>query len=181
MTDARVEAVHRSPEHGVGKEMMAAITLIAGHGVEGDAHAGATAQHLSRLANQAAEPNLRQVHLMHAELFDELAAAGFSVGPGQMGENVTTRGVDLLALPKGATVRLGEAAVVEITGLRNPCAQLNTIQPGLMQATLAKDDEGGLVRKTGVMGVVLSGGVVRAGDGLRVELPAEPRRPLEPV
>jgi MOSC domain-containing protein YiiM len=121
------------------------------------------------------------VHLIHAELHDELRAAGLAVSPGQMGENVTTRGVDLLGLPTGARLRLGETATVEVTGLRNPCVQLDRIQPGLMAATLGRDEHGELVRKAGVMAVVVAGGEVRPGDPIGVELPPEPHRPLEPV
>ena len=127
------------------------------------------------------QPNLRQVHLIHAELHNELRAAGFPVAAGQMGENVTTRGVDLLELPAGARLHLGAVAVVEITGLRTPCLQLDGIQQGLMAATLERDWHGGLVRKAGVMAVVLAGGEDGAGDPIAVELPFEPHRSLEPV
>jgi MOSC domain-containing protein YiiM len=159
----------------------AAIRLVEGLGVAGDAHAGVTVKHRSRVARDPSQPNLRQVHLIHAELHDELRAAGFDVVAGQMGENITTAGVDLLGLPTGTRLRLGDEAVVEVTGLRNPCAQLDGIQPGLMAATLDRDERGRLIRKAGVMGVVLAGGEVRAGDEIRVELPPEPHRPLEPV
>jgi MOSC domain-containing protein YiiM len=157
------------------------IRLLCGLGVEGDAHLGETVQHLSRVARDPSQPNLRQVHLMHAELHDELQAAGFAVAPGQLGENVTTRGLDLLALPTGTRLHLGETAVVEVTGLRNPCAQLDDIQPGLMAATLERDAHGNLVRKAGIMGIVLEGGELGPGATIRVELPAEPQRPLVPV
>jgi MOSC domain-containing protein YiiM len=140
-----------------------------------------TVKHRSRVARDPSQPNLRQVHLIHAELHDELRAAGFDVVAGQMGENITTAGVDLLGLPTGTRLRLGDEAVVEVTGLRNPCAQLDGIQPGLMAATLDRDERGRLIRKAGVMGVVLAGGEVRAGDEIRVELPPQPHRPLEPV
>jgi MOSC domain-containing protein YiiM len=159
----------------------AAIRLVEGLGVAGDAHAGVTVKHRSRVARDPSQPNLRQVHLIHAELHDELRAAGFDVVAGQMGENITTAGVDLLGLPTGTRLRLGDEAVVEVTGLRNPCAQLDGIQPGLMAATLDRDERGRLIRKAGVMGVVLAGGEVRAGDEIRVELPPQPHRPLEPV
>ena len=155
--------------------------MVAGLGVEGDAHAETTVKHRSRVARDPTQPNLRQVHLIHAELHDELAERGFDVEPGRMGENVTTRGVDLLALPVGARLRLGDEAVVEITGLRNPCTQLDGIQPGLMEATLERDGDGRLVRKAGVMGVVVAGGEVRPGDPVVVELPQPPHHPLEPV
>jgi MOSC domain-containing protein YiiM len=176
-----VTAVSRAPTHVFTKPNQSAIRLIAGLGVEGDAHMGETVKHRSHVARDPTKPNLRQVHLIHEELHDELRAAGFEVGPGQMGENITTRGVDLLGLPAGARLHLGAAAVVEVTGLRNPCAQLDGVQPGLMAATLGRDAHGGLVRKAGVMGVVLTGGEVRPGDAIRVETPPGPFRPLAPV
>lgn len=176
-----VTAVSRSSTHSMSKPNQNCIRLLTGLGVEGDAHMGQTVKHRSRVARDPSQPNLRQVHLIHAELHDELQAAGFDVAAGQMGENVTTRGVDLLALPTGARLRLGDEAVVEVTGLRNPCLQLDGIQAGLMAATLERAADGGLVRKAGVMGVVLEGGEVRAGDRIAIELPPEPQRPLEPV
>jgi MOSC domain-containing protein YiiM len=176
-----VSAVGRSPSHTFGKPSADGIRLVAGLGVEGDAHAGETVKHRSRVARDPSQPNLRQVHLIHGELHDELRAAGFDVGPGVMGENVTTRGVDLLGLPTGARLRLGQTAVVEVSGLRNPCAQLDGVQPGLMKAVLDRDADGNLVRKAGVMGVVLAGGEVRPGDPIAVELPPAPHRPLVPV
>ena len=176
-----ITSVSRSSDHGVGKIVQASIELVVGLGVEGDAHCGATVQHRSRVALDAARPNLRQVHLLHAELHDALRAAGFDVAASRMGENVTTRGVELLALPTGARLRLGAEAVVEVTGLRNPCAQLDGLQPGLMAATLGRDGQGALVRRAGVMAVVLAGGEVRPDDPIVVELPAGPHRPLEPV
>jgi MOSC domain-containing protein YiiM len=179
--EGTIEAVSRSGEHTFGKANRDAIRLLAGLGVEGDAHLGVTVKHRSRVARDPTQPNLRQVHLVHAELHDELGAAGFVVKPGEMGENVTTRGIDLLALPVGARLHLGGAAVVEVTGLRNPCVQLDRFQPGLMAAVLDRDEQGGLVRKAGVMGVVVAGGDLRPGDRVRVELPPEPHRALEPV
>ena len=176
-----VTAVSRSPGHTLTKPIQESIRLLAGLGVEGDAHMGATVRHRSRLLLGRDKPNLRQVHLIHAELHDELAASGFAVAAGRMGENITTRGVDLLSLPEGARLRLGDAAVVEVTGLRNPCGQLNKIQRGLMAATLARDAAGNLVRKAGIMGVVVEGGEVRAGDTVRVELPPQPHQKLKPI
>lgn len=177
----RVVSVSLSPAHSMSKPRVDAVNLIAGLGVAGDAHAGATVKHRSRVARDPSQPNLRQVHLIHAELHDELGAAGFVVAPGAMGENITTRGIDLLALPVGARLGIGADAVVEVTGLRNPCAQLDTIQPGLMAATLDKDAEGNLIRKAGIMTVVLEGGEVREGEAIRVELPPEPWVRLERV
>lgn len=176
-----VTAVSRSPKHTLAKPNEDSIRLIEGLGVEGDAHLGATVKHRSRVARDPTQPNLRQVHLIHGELHEELRQTGFPITPGQMGENITTRGVDLLGLPTGARLRLGDSTVVEVTGLRNPCAQLNRIQPGLMAATLDRDELGNLVRKAGIMGVVIAGGEVRPGDPIRVELPPQPHRPLAPV
>jgi|SRR5579863_3187125 len=176
-----VAAVSRSPTHSFTKPNADSILLVAGLGVEGDAHQGATVKHRSRIARFGDTPNLRQVHLIHAELFDELCEAGFAVAPGLMGENVTTRGVDLLGLPSGARLRLGTAAVVEVTGLRNPCHQLDKLHPGLMAATLARDAAGNLVRKAGIMAIVLEGGEVREGDPIRIELPPPPHQKLAPV
>lgn len=178
---AHVAAVSRSSEHTFSKPNQPEVVLLAGFGVEGDAHAGATVKHRSRFPKRAHEPNLRQVHLIHAELHDELREAGFTVGAGDMGENVTTRGVDLLGLPVGTQLRLGEHAVFEITGLRNPCVQLDGFQHGLMKAVLGRDEHGEVVRKAGVMAVVLSGGVVKPGDEIHVELPAQPHEKLQPV
>ena len=176
-----VTAVSSGTEHGIGKDGSDSIRLIAGQGVEGDVHAGATVKHRSRVRKNPDEPNLRQVHLIHAELHEELAEQGFDLSPGQMGENVTTNGVELLALPTGTRLRLGGEAVVEVTGLRNPCSQLDEIAPGLMKAVLERDPDGELVRKSGVMGVVLEGGEVRPGDSIQVELPPEPHVRLSPV
>jgi MOSC domain-containing protein YiiM len=176
-----VTAVSRSPTHTFSKPNVASIRLLTGLGVEDDAHLGRTVKHRSRVARDPTKPNLRQVHLIHAELHDELRAAGFVVSAGEMGENVTTRGVDLLGLPTGTRLHLGDSAVVEVTGLRNPCAQLDRFQKGLMAAVLARDPQGNLVRKAGIMGVVLSGGEVRPGDAIGVELPAQQQRALEPV
>ena len=179
--NAVVAAVSRSAKHRLVKANQDSIRLLSGLGVDGDAHQGATVKHRSRVARDPTQPNLRQVHLIHAELHEELRAAGFIVSAGQMGENITTQGVDLLGLPAGARLCIGGAAVVEVTGLRNPCAQLDRIQPGLMAATLGRNQHGNLVRKAGIMGVVIAGGEVRPGDQIRVELPPQPHRPLAPV
>jgi MOSC domain-containing protein YiiM len=176
-----VVAVSRSATHSFSKRVEARIRLIVGLGVYGDAHHGATVQHRSRIAKYGGTPNLRQVHLIHAELFQELRAAGFSILPGQMGENITTGGLDLLGLPTGARLQIGADAVIEITGLRNPCRQLNDFRPGLMAATLDRDADGNLIRKAGIMGIVVAGGEVSPGDPIEVRLPALPYRALEPV
>ena len=178
---ATILSVSRAGGHHFIKQAKPEICLIEGLGVEGDAHAGATVQHLSRIAKNPDQPNLRQVHLIHAELHDELNAAGFDIHPGDMGENILTRGLDLLALPQRTLLQIGAVAIVEVTGLRNPCHQLNAFRPGLMEATLERTPDGALVRKAGVMGVVLTSGTVRPGDVIVVEAPTGRRRPLAPV
>lgn len=155
--------------------------LIEGLGVDDDAHNGVTVQHRGRVKRDPAQPNLRQVHLIHSELFDELRTKGFDVTPGMMGENVTTVGIDLLSLPTGTRLRLGDQSIVKITGLRSPCAQLDGLIPGLMKAVLDRDEAGELVRKAGVMSVVVAGGVIRPGDDISVELPTGEKLPLQPV
>jgi MOSC domain-containing protein YiiM len=176
-----ITAVSRSAAHTFSKSTQDSIRLLTGLGVEGDAHMGETVKHRSRVARNPNQPNLRQVHLIHAELLDELRDAGFTVSAGQIGENVATRGIDLLGLPTGTRLHLGATAVVEVTGLRNPCAQLDQFQPGLMAAVLDRDAQGRLIRKAGIMGIVLTGGDVRTDDPIRVELPPEPHRSLAPV
>ena len=176
-----ITSVSRSAAHEFSKQNRESIRLVAGIGVDGDAHSGTTVQHRSRVARDPSQPNLRQVHLLHAELHDELQAAGFCVSAGDIGENVTTRGVNLLGLPAGTRLHLGASAVVEITGLRNPCSQLDAFQPGLTAAVLDHDAEGALVHKGGIMGIVLTSGEVQPGDAIRVELPPEPHQPLKPV
>ena len=177
----RVVAVSRSSTHSFSKPNVETIALLAGVGVEGDVHAGVTVKHRSRVRRDPTRPNLRQVHLVPAEIHDQLAVAGFSVFPGDIGENVTTRDVDLLALPVGTRLLLGENAVVELTGLRNPCTQLDDFQPGLMAQLVGRDAQGVVVRRGGVMGIVLSAGEVRAGDPITVELPPRPHAALEVV
>jgi len=178
---ARVVAVAASPGHDFSKQTQPVIRLVEGLGVEGDAHLGTTVQHRSHARRDPTRPNQRQVHLIAAELFTEVRAAGHQVLPGALGENVTTSGVDLLALPVGARLRLGDSAEVEITGLRNPCRQIDDFSPGLLTEVLGRDADGSLVRRSGVMSVVRHGGEVRAGDPVRVELPDGPPQPLEPV
>ncbi|MDH6227094.1 MULTISPECIES: MOSC domain-containing protein [Streptomyces] len=179
--DATVVAVSRNEEYGFTKPNRESITLLAGLGVEGDVHAGVTVKHRSRVRQDPTQPNLRQVHLIHSELFDEVVSAGYVVAPGELGENITTRGVDLLGLPTGTLLRLGAEAVVEVTGLRNPCLQIDNFQRGLLKEVVGRDEAGEVIRKAGVMGVVRAGGVVRPGDAVTVTLPAEPHRPLEKV
>jgi MOSC domain-containing protein YiiM len=176
-----VAAVSLRAGHHFSKTPSLGIRLLRGLGVAGDAHMGETVKHRSRVRRDAMQPNLRQVHLIHAELLDELRGKGFAVTPGELGENITTSGVDLLALPTGTRLHLGASAVVEITGLRNPCIQIDNFQKGLMAATLDKDAAGNLVRKGGIMSIVIAEGDVRPGDAVRVELPTMPHRPLLPV
>lgn len=177
-TTPRVISVNCDDEHRFTKPRRESITLVAGRGVEGDAHFGETVQHLSRVRRDPSQPNLRQVHLIHAELFEDVTA---QIAAGELGENVTTRGVDLLGLPRGARLRLGPDAVVEVTGLRNPCQQIDRFAPGLLKEVVGTDAEGRTIRKTGVMAVVVTGGVVRPGDPIGMELPERPFEPLLPV
>lgn len=177
----KIVAVHQSPKHDFSKQPQPSIRLLAGLGVEGDTHSGTTVQHRSRVAVDPTQPNLRQVHLLHAELFDELRQRGFEVSAGQIGENITTAGIDLLGLPTGTHLRLGESSIVEITGLRNPCTQIDNFQPGLMQALIDRQPDGQLIRKAGVMVVVLTTGELHPGDTIEIELPPLPHRPLERI
>jgi MOSC domain-containing protein YiiM len=176
-----VVAVARSGTHSFSKPPCDAIRLVAGLGVDGDAHLGSTVKHRSHVRRDPTMPNLRQVHLIHAELFEELRGKGFALSPGDIGENVTTRGIDLLTLPAGARLRLGASAFIEITGLRNPCLQLDRFMPGLMAATLDRDADGNLIRKAGVMAIVLRDGEVRSGDIIEINMPPHPHHLLAPV
>ena len=179
--DGFVIAVSRSAGYTFSKPNQGSIRLLAGLGVDGDAHMGEKVKHRFRVRQDPNQPNLRQVHLIHSELHDELRAKGFSVSAGQIGENVTTRGVDLLNLPTGTRLHLGKDAVVEITGLRNPCYQLDSLQNGLLKACVVKDDHGNIIRKAGVMGIVMTGGEVFPNDIIRVELPPKPYQSLQVV
>ena len=179
--DGTVAAVSQGARYAFSKSNQLSIRLLAGLGVEGDVHAGVTVKHRSRIARDASAPNLRQVHLLHAELHDELRARGFAVVAGALGENITTRGIDLLALPTGARLHLGDTAVIEVTGLRNPCTQLDKFQTGLMNAVLDRDAQGKLIRKAGIMAIVLVGGEVRPNETIRIEYPKLPHRTLVPV
>jgi len=179
--DGMVSAVSLSAGHTFSKPNQPGICLLAGLGVAGDAHMGELVKHRSRVKQNPNQPNLRQVHLIHSELHDELTAQGFNVSAGQMGENVTTRGVDLLGLPVGTRLHLGSTAVIEITGLRNPCVQLDNFQDGLLKACLDKDEDGNVIRKAGVMSIVLAGGEIFPNDPIRIEYPPEPHQPLQPV
>ncbi len=176
-----VVCVARRAAHLFSKEVCPSIRLVAGEGVEGDAHRGVTVKHRSRVARDPTKPNLRQIHLVHTELFDELRARGFDVAPGDIGENIATRGLDLLGLATGTMLEIGTTVRLEVTGLRNPCRQLDDFRPGLMQAVLDRDAAGALVRKAGIMAVVREGGEVRAGDAISTIPPEGPLRALEPV
>jgi hypothetical protein len=179
--DGIIIAVNRSPEYTFSKPNEAGIRLLAGLGVDGDVHSGEKVKHRSRVRQNPDQPNLRQVHLIHAELHDELRTQGFDVSAGRMGENITTRGIDLLHLPKGTRLHLGKEAVVEVTGLRNPCEQLDRYQDGLLKACVAKDAEGNIIRKAGIMSIVLVGGEVFPNDPIRMEVPPEPHEELQVV
>ncbi|MFJ8941038.1 MOSC domain-containing protein [Streptomyces sp. NPDC102365] len=176
-----VAAVSSNDVYSFSKPNRESVTLLAGLGVEGDVHAGVTVKHRFRMRKDPSRPNLRQVHLIHEELFDEVRAAGFEVAAGELGENVTTRGLDLLGLPAGTLLRLGDEAVVQVTGLRNPCAQIDTFQKGLMKQVVGRGEDGGPRFRSGIMSVVVAGGLVRPGDPVEVELPAGPHLPLEIV
>ena len=176
-----VMCVAAHPTHAFSKEPRQQIQLITGMGVEGDAHCGETVKHRSRVAANPQQPNLRQVHLFAAEMLDEVVAQGFSVKPAELGENITTRGLDLIHLPLGARLRIGKDALIELTGLRNPCKQIDRFQKGLMQAVLGRDEHGQLLLRAGVMAIVLQGGLISSGDTISVDLPALPHKKLERV
>ena len=175
---AAVVAVSSSPDHSFSKQNRSVIRVVAGVGVEGDAHAGQAVKHRYLVRTDRTQPNLRQVHLIHAELFDDLAGKGYTVGPGDLGENITTRGVDLLGLPTGSFLEIGDRAVVEVTGLRNPCAQIDEYQSGLMRLLRFRDSGGAIRRIGGVMAVVVVGGAVEPGDEIAIDRPPEPHVPL---
>ncbi len=177
----QIIAVARSGEHHFSKQRVAELRILEGHGVEGDAHEGVTVKHRSRVAIDPSQPNLRQVHLIQSELFDELALKGFEIAAADLGENITTRGIDLLALPRGTILRLGEAAMLEVTGLRNPCAQIEAFRTGLLAAVIARGPNDEVIRKTGIMTIVRTSGLVRPGDPIAIDLPPLPHLPLERV
>lgn len=180
MSEARVMAVAQDGGHHFSKQLVPAIQIVAGQGVLGDAHSGETVKHRSRVRADPTRPNLRQVHLIHTELFDELAAKRFTVGPADLGENVATRGIDLLALPRDTLLHIG-TVTLQATGLRNPCAQIEAFQPGLLAAVLDRRPQGELIRKAGIMTIALTGGTVTPGDAIHIELPPPPHHPLERV
>jgi MOSC domain-containing protein YiiM len=179
--EGEVVAVARDARHRFSKGTVPDLRVVAGLGVDGDAHQGETVKHRSRVAVDPSQPNLRQVHLIHGELFEELAGKGFAVGPADLGENITTRGLDLLALPRGTVLRIGDEAALEVTGLRNPCAQIERFQPGLLAAVLDRGPRGEVIRKAGIMTVVCRSGTVRPADRIAVDLPPLPHLPLDRV
>lgn len=181
MNKAIVKSVSKSSSHTFSKYKCETIELLKGLGVKGDAHMGEKVKHRSRVSKNPDQPNLRQVHLIHSELFEELKGKGFNVQEGEIGENITTKGIDLLSLPKDTVLTIGETAKVKITGLRNPCNQLESIKEGLMKAVLDKDEDGNLIRKSGVMGIVLEGGEVTIGNEITIDLPPKPFIKLERV
>lgn len=177
---AKVIALSKSASHTLKKENYNSLELLKGLGVNGDAHMGKNVKHRSRVARNPYQLNLRQVHLIHGELLEELKTNGYHIIPGQMGENITTSGIDLLSLPKDTILKIGVSSI-QITGLRNPCYQLDGIQPGLMKAVLDKDADGNLIRKAGVMAIVLEGGTIETGDEISIEYPEKPHQALEKV
>ncbi|MDQ0931737.1 MOSC domain-containing protein [Streptomyces turgidiscabies] len=176
-----VVAVSSNGGYSFSKPNRDSVRLLAGLGVEGDVHAGTTVKHRSRMAKDPTQPNLRQVHLVHEELLAEVGEQGFEVAPGELGENITTRGVDLLALPVGTLLHIGDDVVLTVTGLRNPCLQIDGFQDGLLKQVVGRDGSGNVVRKAGIMSVVTEGGEVRPGDTVKVELPSGPHQALRPV
>ncbi len=177
----KVIAVARDEGHNFSKHVVPEIEIIAGVGVDGDAHQGVTVKHRSRVKADPTQPNLRQVHLIHSELFDEVARNGFAVKPADLGENITTKGIDLLGLPRGALLKVGADVLLEVTGLRNPCAQIENFRKGLLSSVIDTGPDGKLIRKSGIMTIVLRGGWVRQGDNIDVDLPDPPFLPLERV
>ena len=176
-----VSFVSQSPTHSFSKFNVPSINLLTGLGVEGDAHCGEKVKHRSRVAKNPDQPNLRQVHLIHSELFEELKEKGFDLKPGDIGENICTQGIDLLTLPKDTILNIGPLVKIRITGLRNPCYQLDWFKKGLMNAVLEEGEKGKLIRKSGIMGIVLEGGEINIGDGITTDLPKKPFIELERV
>lgn len=176
-----VIALHRSSTHHFSKQKETSLTLKQGLGIVGDAHMGATVKHRSRVAADPTQPNLRQVHLLHTEMIEDIGQKGLAFQPGDVGENITTHGIDLLSLPRHTRLHIGSQVILSVTGLRNPCSQLDNFLPGLTQAFLGKSADGTLIRKAGVMAIVLEGGEIFQGDEIRVEMPAQPHLVLERV
>lgn len=180
-SEGTVVSLSRSAKHRFSKKLEKRLRIVEGHGVEGDAHAGSTVKHRSRVAKDPNQPNLRQVHLIASELLEELSRKGFEIEAGDLGENILTVGIDLIALPKGTRLHIGVSVVLRITGLRNPCPQIEAFQEGLLSQMVEKTKDGSLILKTGIMSVVESGGEIIVGEAIQVELPAMPYVALERV
>jgi MOSC domain len=172
-----VVAVAADRGHRFSKPTRDRIVLLEGHGVEGDAHAGPFVRHRYLARRRPRVPNLRQVHLIPSELFRSLSEAGFEVAAGDLGENITTTGLDLERMPLGTLIEFGLMAMIELTGLRTPCVLIDRFQAGLKRQVLSSDETGPPF-KCGVLGVVRSGGPVAAGDAARARLPSSRFRTL---
>lgn len=179
--NATVISVSRSSGHSFRKACEESINLIEGFGVEGDVHAGKKIKHTFLAKEDPDRKNIRQIHLIAAELFTELKGKGFNVDPGQLGENITTEGIDLLSLPTGTLLHIGNGAVIELTALRQPCIQIDEFQQGLLKEVVYKDSGGNIIRKVGVMGVILVSGAVSPNDEIIVETPDKPHHKLDYV
>ena len=175
---ASVVAVSKDEYHRFSKVPCTQITLIKGVGVRGDTHSGVTVQHLFAVEQDPRQPNLRQVHLLQQEFLDQARDQGYELTPGDLGENILTDDLDLVGLWQDTLLHIGSQAVVRVSGLRNPCAQIDSFRPGLLQVAVRRDLKGDVVRKAGIMGVVTTGGVVHPGDEIEVEWPAQPHRRL---
>jgi hypothetical protein len=171
-----VHSVSASPRHGFSKLVRESITLIKGHGVDGDAHAGAFVKHRYLARWRPRMANERQVHLINQALFEELFSEGFNVQPGNLGENVTTRGIDLLRLPLGTMLALGPTAAVELRGLRTPCVLVDRFRKGLLKALVRKGEQPRF--RAGVMGVVREGGILFPGNPVKVTISPAPWQAL---
>jgi len=181
MKNRIVHSLSISEQHTFSKNVLDEVEVIAGIGIKGDAHAGKTVKHRSRVAKDPTQPNLRQIHLIHLELLSELAAKGYHVKPGDLGENITTQGISLLDLPKDTILTIGKSVEVQITGLRNPCHQIDKFQKGLLKEVVGKNDAGEIVRMAGIMGIVLKGGIIKVNDAIHITYPNLPFERLERV
>jgi len=175
-----VMSVNQAARHDVRKTPVAALHLRSGLGADGDAHYGATVQHRYDRRRDPSRLNLRQVHLIGAELLEELGRAGYRIAPGDLGENITTADIDLASLPAATRLHIGSSAVLELTGLREPCVLLDRIAPGLRLAACG-ERSGETILRHGAMAIVVAGGEVRAGDAIEISLPPSPHRPMRVV
>jgi len=181
MKSGKVHSLSSSAQHSFSKHTTHQVEVIKGIGIKGDAHAGVKVKHRSRVAKDPNQPNLRQIHLIHLELLKELVAKGYTVNPGDLGENITTEGISILNLPKDTILKIGENVAIQITGLRNPCHQIDKFQKGLLKEVVGKNDAGDIIRMAGIMAIVLEGGMIKVNDEILVELPALPHQKLERV